>query len=243
MPPIKKDLNQYNAFLSKLLIFANVDKNDLQKLFTSMHIHQFHKGKMMSFNPEDHANLYINYEGLFKLSKVDERGKEAILKICDKNCIVSPMHFSPYCEVSMDFVKDTTLLCFSKKDINHLIENNHQFTRNMIDFLGSSIQEMLLMVELLQIKNTKEKVGWYLLLSKIDHNLTLPYSKSLISNFLGIKPESFSRALNELRQEGIDISNKKIKLKNGDELCKYCDKITGARCNVFLSKKCIHNPL
>ncbi len=239
----KEYSNKYSAFLSKLPIFLNIDKNDLQTLFATMRIYQYHKGKIITLTSEDHSNLYINYEGLFKLSRIDEKGNEAVLEICDRNSIISPMYLSPYYEIAIDFVKDTTLFCFAKKDINNLIDKNHQFARNMINFLAHKLQTMLLMVELLQLKNIKEKVGWYLLVSKIDHNLVLPYSKSLIANFLGIKPESLSRALKELKQEGINLDNKTIRLTNGSELCKYCDKITGAKCSSFLSKRCIHNPV
>ncbi|WP_201340299.1 helix-turn-helix domain-containing protein [Isorropodon fossajaponicum symbiont] len=56
----------------------------------------------------------------------------------------------------------------------------------------------------------------------------MPYSKSLTAAYLGMKPESFSRTLAELKKDGIILDNKKIKLANGHELCGYCDKVTGA---------------
>jgi len=76
--------------------------------------------------------------------------------------------------------------------------------------------------------------------SKINNTFRLPYSKSLIASYLGIKPESFSRALILLKEEGISLANKTINLESGDELCKYCDKVTGSSCRSFESEGCAH---
>lgn len=241
MTPAKKHYSKYTIFLSKLPIFADINTQDLEDLFSKVSVQQFQKGEVVTFNPNNHSNLYINYEGIFKINKIDKKGNEVVLQICDKKSIVSPMYFSPYYEITTDFIKKTTLLVFHKKDIDNLINKNHQFSCNIINFLAEQIQSMLLMIELLQLKNTKEKVGWYLSVCKIKHNCILPYPKALIANFLGSKPESFSRALKELSKEGIILENKTIKLEHGSELCQYCDKITGSECGSFLSKRCIHN--
>ena len=99
----------------------------------------------------------------------------------------------------------------------------------------------MLSKEVLQLKTAKEKVGWYLVHSKVNNTFKLPYSKALIASYLGMKPESFSRALTQLKEEGVNLENKSIVLDNGDELCKYCDKVTGSACQSFKTERCIHN--
>ncbi|WP_201341374.1 helix-turn-helix domain-containing protein [Abyssogena phaseoliformis symbiont] len=76
--------------------------------------------------------------------------------------------------------------------------------------------------------------------SKINNTFELPYSKSLTAAYLGMKPESFSRALAELKKDGIILDNKKIKSANGHELCGCCDKVTGANCSSFKTDRCTH---
>ena len=241
MIPSKTNFNKYHAFLSKVSLFKDILEKDLTDFFHSMQIKQYHKGEMLTFNAPDHDKCYIVYEGLFKLTKFDENGDEIVIKILDKSDAISPMHFSPHYEVCAEFVKKTTLIYFTKKDIDDFIAKNHQFSTNIIDFLAKGVQDLLLSAEVLQLKSAKEKVGWYLVHAKINNTFELPYSKALIASYLGLKPESFSRALAKLKEEGIVLDNKTIKLLNGDELCKYCDKVIGSDCPSFLTENCAHN--
>ena len=241
MIPIKEHFNKYRRFLSKLPLFKGILEDDLTNFFRSMQVKQFHKGEMVTFNMDEHSKLYIVYEGLFKLTKIDEKGDEIVLSILDQGGVVSPMHFSPYYDVCAEFIKNTTMFYFTEKAVNDFSTKNHQFSINTIKFLADSVQTLMISAEVLQLKTAKEKVGWYLVHAKINNTFKLPYSKSLIASYLGMKPESFSRALTELKKDGVTLKNKKIVLENGDELCKYCDKVSGSNCAFFQTELCIHD--
>ncbi|MBT3186583.1 MAG: Crp/Fnr family transcriptional regulator [Candidatus Thioglobus sp.] len=241
MITIKEHFNKYHRFLSKLPLFKGILEDDLTNFFRSMQVKQFHKGEMVTFNMDEHSKLYIVYEGLFKLTKIDEKGDEIVLSILDQGGVVSPMHFSPYYDVCAEFIKNTTMFYFTEKAVNDFSTKNHQFSINTIKFLADSVQTLMISAEVLQLKTAKEKVGWYLVHAKINNTFKLPYSKSLIASYLGMKPESFSRALTELKKDGVTLKNKKIVLENGDELCKYCDKVSGSNCAFFQTELCIHD--
>ena len=241
MITIKEHFNKYHRFLSKLPLFKGILEDDLTNFFRSMQVKQFHKGEMVTFNMDEHSKLYIVYEGLFKLTKIDEKGDEIVLSVLDQGGAVSPMHFSPYYDVCAEFIKNTTMFYFTEKAVNDFSTKNHQFSINTIKFLADSVQTLMISAEVLQLKTAKEKVGWYLVHAKINNTFKLPYSKSLIASYLGMKPESFSRALTELKKDGVTLKNKKIVLENGDELCKYCDKVSGSNCAFFQTELCIHD--
>ena len=240
MIPSKSLLIKHHNFLTNLALFDGVDSDALSDFMQSMRVKQYHKGEVVTFDDQEHANLYIIYEGLFKLTKVDEKGNEIVLNILDKKDAVTPMYYSPYYDVCVEFVKDTTLFYFSDKDVKRFIDQNHSFSNNIISFLSDSVQTLMIRAEVLQLKTAKEKVGWYLVHAKINNTFELPYSKALIASYLGMKPESFSRALSELKKEGVILDNKTIRLENGDELCQYCDKVTGSDCSSFGTNRCIH---
>ena len=234
-------LVKYHNFLAKQALFKDIEENDLIDFIQSLHIKQYQKGEIVTFNDQEHANLYIVYDGLLKLTKTNEKGDEVVLSIFDKNDAVTPMYYSPYYDVCVEFVKDTTMFYFTETDVKHFIRQNHAFSNNIIKFLADSVQALMISAEVLQLNTAKEKVGWYLAHAKINNTFELPYSKVLIASYLGIKPESFSRALAELKKEGIVLKNKKINLVNGDELCKYCDRVTGSSCSLFQTEACAHN--
>ncbi len=60
-------------------------------------------------------------------------------------------------------------------------------------------------VESLKLQKADQRIGCFILRQcggQVDgsNELTLPYGKSLMANHLGMKGETFSRALNKLRQ-------------------------------------------
>jgi CRP-like cAMP-binding protein len=241
MTPSNENLSNYRSYLLKLPIFQGLSEQQLAPLLATMQVKQYHKGEMVSFNADEHSKLYINFEGLFKLSKINERGDEIVLRIVDKKSIVSPMHFSQYYDVVADFITNTTLFYFPEESIGKMMADNHQFSLNIVQFMADGVQALMLIAEVLQLKTAKEKVGWYLVHSKVNNTFKLPYPKSLIAAYLGMRPESFSRALGELKKDGVTLDNKKIKLHNGDELCSYCDPVTGSNCAFFKTSECTHS--
>ena len=237
----KERHSKYYNFLSSVDLFKDINEKDLIDFLSLVQVKQYHKGEMVMLDAKEHARCYIVYEGLFKLVKLDERGDEIVITIADKKDAILPMHFSPHYDICAEFVKNTTLLYFNKESIDQFTSKNHQFSMNLVSFLADSVQKLMLSAEVLQLKTAKEKVGWYLVHSKVNNTFKLPYSKNLVASYLGMKPESFSRALSLLKKEGVRLENKTILLDNGDELCKYCDKVTGSSCQSFKADRCVHS--
>jgi CRP/FNR family transcriptional regulator len=238
---IKNQTEKNHTFLHTISLFKNIDDSDLIDFFNLVQVRQYNRGEMITLTSKQHAKCYIVYEGLLKLVKTDERGNEIVIDIADKTDVISAIHFSEHYDIYAEFVKKTTLLYFDKNMIDELSIKSHQFSINIINLLAENMQKLMLSAEVLQLKTAKEKVGWYLARSKINNTFQLAYSKSLIASYLGMRSESFSRALLDLKKEGVHLNNKTISLDNGSELCRYCDKVIGSKCTSTKTKTCVHN--
>lgn len=77
------------------------------------------------------------------------------------------------------------------------------------------------------LKNASQRIGCFMLRlcgssDERDITLKLPYDKSLIAARLGMKSETFSRALNKLRNEtNINISGSVVTIPEIDDLSLY----------------------
>lgn len=240
MIPNKDNTSKYFAFMHNIALFQGIKKEDLNEFFAKMQIEQYHKGEIQQFDPKQHSKLYIVFKGTFKLTNTNVEGDEIVLSLFSAGDAVTPLYFSPYFDVSAGFIEDTILFHFKENDVQRFIKNNHQFSMNNIKFLANSVQNLMITNTVLQLKTAKERVGWFLAHGKINNNSELPVSKNIIASFLGITPESFSRALSSLKNDGVTINNKIIQLDNGDELCKYCDRVTGSNCSLFRTEPCAH---
>ena len=232
------DSKNHINFLSGLSLFENIQAVEIESMLPQLKIKKYQKGEIFSFDINNRPRLYLTFIGQFKLTKINERGDEMILRVVNAGEVISPMHFSHYYDVSAEFIKDTTLLYFSESTVNSFVKKSPQFAKNIINMLAESVQSLMVTAEVWRLKNTKERLGWFLA-SVNNANLgKLPISKSLLASYLGMTPESLSRALKKLSEEGIKLENKTIVQKTGKELCEYCDKVIGSDCNVFGSHEC-----
>ena len=232
------EVQRYLDFLSGLALFDSLQDQEIESIFSLIKVKKYQKGELFSIDLDSRPRLYITYDGQFKLTKVNERGDEMILRVVSKGEVISPMHFSHYYDVSAEFVKHTTLFYLSEDKVNELIKSSPLFAKNIINMLAESVQSLMMTAEVWRLKNTKERLGWFLASVNTNNLGKLPISKSLLASYLGMTPESLSRALRKLKDEGISIESKAIKMQTGKELCSYCDRVIGANCNLFGSKDC-----
>ena len=238
MNAIPNNKLQYLKFLSELPLFNDIQDQEIELLLPLIKVINYQKREMFFINVDKRHGLYITFDGQFKLTKVNERGDEMILRLVNKGEVISPMHFSHYYDVSAEFVKDTTLFYLSEDKVNGLIKRSPLFAKNIINMLAESVQSLMMTAEVWRLKNTKERLGWFLASVNTNNLGKLPISKSLLASYLGMTPESLSRALRKLKDEGISIENKAIKMQTGKELCSYCDRVIGSNCDLFGSKDC-----
>jgi len=183
-------------FLMSLPLFKDFEKKELEQIVSKMALTKYQKGEILALTQSGRSRLYIMTEGQGKLVKLNYRGDELILRLVNKSDIISSMHFSRAFDTSIEFFEDSSLLSLSETAVNKFIEESNSFASNIISMLSDNVQLLMSNAEVWRLKTAKEKVGWYLNSININNLGKLTLSKSAISLFLGITPESFSRALN-----------------------------------------------
>ena len=225
-------------FLMSLPLFKDFEKKELEQIVSKMALTKYQKGEILALTRSGRSRLYIMTEGQGKLVKLNSCGDELIIRLVNKSDIISSMHFSRAFDTSIEFFEDSSLLSLSETAVNKFIEESNSFASNIISMLSDNVQLLMSNAEVWRLKTAKEKVGWYLNSININNLGKLTLSKSAISLFLGITPESFSRALNKLENEGIKIENKQVKQTDENPLCLYCDKVVGTKCKYYKTSIC-----
>jgi hypothetical protein len=91
-------------------------------------------------------------------------------------------------------------------------------------------------IEQLTLHTAEERVGRFLLDQRLaagesGKDITLPFDKSLIAGYLGIKPETLSRALQYFKDNGFIVDRNHLRMPDKNALCDYCDSITEQQCH------------
>lgn len=121
-----------------------------------------------------------------------------------------------------------------------------QLRTNILRIAAQRQKHAIQHIDNLITKDAIDRLGYYFLKQRLQHNpeslkININTRKTVIASHLGMKPETFSRAVKKLRTTGINVSADKrfiIKLRDNSVLCNYCDADTAANCTRSGTVRC-----
>ncbi len=229
------------AYLDKIKLvplFKGVDSESLQDILKYARVVEHSKGAMIFMQGEQASRFYIILEGWVKLFKGNADGEESILQVLSigESLLETVIFNNTPFTVNAQAVDNVKLLSIPATIIREKLQSNKDLAINMLSTVANRSQSLISQFEQLTLKNTTQRVGWFLLklfLEKggITTHLKLPYDKALIAGYLGMQPETFSRTLQALKEHGIDVDRNLINLPDIFALCDYCDAELSSKCN------------
>jgi len=161
-------------------------------------------------------NLYFLLSGNIKLYKTNEEGKEAVIHFVEPGEFFAEiiLFLENRYPVSAIAIKNSYLLSIDSVKLFKLVEQSPDFAMKLIGVFAQRLNYMANIIKNLSIMDTKEKFLNYLdTIKNKDNTATLNIPKQEIALLLGIKPETFSRVLRQLSDEGaIEIDGRNIKI-------------------------------
>lgn len=234
---IETNVRAYMDTIRALPLFAGIDEGTMQELLKYSRIVGHNKGAMIFMQGEQATRFYIILEGWVKLFKGNADGQESILQVMTVGeTLLETVIFNnaPF-PVNAQSVDTTKLLSIPASMMREKLRTNNELAINMLSNVAGRSQILISQFEQLTLKTVNQRVGWFLLKLFLENgertkNLKLPYDKSLIAGYLGMKPETFSRTLQSLKEQGIDIDRNAVGLSDVYALCDYCDMELANRC-------------
>jgi CRP-like cAMP-binding protein len=118
------------------------------------------------------------------------------------------------------------------------------FTANMLTASARRCQELRDHIEQLTLHSAEQRVGRFLLQLRFStspggKDIMLPFDKSLIAAYLGIKPETLSRVFQTFHKRGFTVERSHLTIPFRQALCEYCDKITMRSCPFANTEDCL----
>ncbi len=124
-------------------------------------------------------------------------------------------------------VEDCQLIRMPSKMLRLAVAENHSVALAMLGSMSRHRKQQTREIESLNLQNASQRIGCFLLrlcgVNDIEPiSLQLPYDKSLIAARLGMKSETFSRALNKLRNDtSITVKGSNVEIPEIDALSHY----------------------
>ncbi len=244
---IESGVRSYMDTIHALPLFAGLDPAALQDILRYARIVTHNKGAMIFLQGEQASRFYIILEGWVKIFKGNVDGQESILQVMKSGeTLLETVIFSnsPFL-VTAQAVDNVKLLSIPATIVREKLQNNKELAINMLSTVAGRSQALISQFEQLTLKTVTQRVGWFLLKLFLENgertkNLKLPYDKSLIAGYLGMKPETFSRTLQALKEQGIDIDKSNVSLPDVFALCDFCDMELAGKCSRAGTKECVN---
>ncbi|MDO8739379.1 Crp/Fnr family transcriptional regulator [Candidatus Deferrimicrobium sp.] len=215
--------------LRKTPLFATLPDDDLRRVADLAVSRRFAK-KEAVFREGDRADgFFIVASGKVKVFKLSGEGKEQVLHVLEAGqtfaeaVIFQGGGYPAHAET----LADTELYFLPKGAFLDLLERHPKIAIRMLASLSLWLKRMTDLVESLSLKDVETRLVFYLseelktlgIPPKDGAELELPIGKNVLASRLGTVPETFSRTLKKLQDDGlISVRGKRIRIVSAERL-------------------------
>jgi CRP/FNR family transcriptional regulator, dissimilatory nitrate respiration regulator len=193
------------------------DQIELLSMITVENIYK--KGENIFSENEQATGLYAVASGRVKIYKLSPDGREQILHIFGPGEVFGevPVFAGKRFPASADSMDESVILFFQRDALIDLIQKNPSIALNMLAVLSMRLRRFASMIDDLSLKEVPGRLAKHLLYLKkqgqdipeIDLNIT----KGQLASLLGTIPETLSRILTKMADQGlIETDGRRIRI-------------------------------
>jgi CRP/FNR family transcriptional regulator len=215
-------------------LFANLPPEDLRRVAEIASPRRYEKKESIFREGERADGFYVVGEGRVKIFKLSESGKEQVLHLIGPGqsfaeaTIFEGGTFPAHAEA----LEGCDLIFLPKRPFTDLLERNPRIALRMMASLSRWLKRMTDLVESISLRDVEARLVRYLNEELTARGtpirdgaaLDLNVSKTVLASRLGTVPETFSRTLKKLQDEGkIRVKGKQIRILMADSLFSILD--------------------
>jgi CRP-like cAMP-binding protein len=241
---------KFSELKGKPALFQGLSEDALQQILENSVLQNFESGQILVQQGDEPSYLYFVVEGRIRTLRSNLDGGEATIRMLEPGdtCMEAVLFMGGPSPIVVQAADHSRLMLIPANFVKKFVLKNHQFSNNLLRIVSRHYKNAMHQIDSMSIKTPVQSVGYYFLQKHLEHGsetmeFELPFKKSTIANHLGITPETFSRALTQIKKMGVNIEGEKIKLKDAYSLCHFCDMDTAHTCALSNKEDCPYCPL
>lgn len=202
--------------LKRSHLFSSLTDLQLDRVYRHSRIVELEDGQLLFSQGEDVVCFYLVLSGKIKLYRVSPDGQEKIIEIVPSGeLFAEALMFmdQPYYPVSAAALSNTVVLGIEAKDFKAMLWDSVDTCLLLLGDMSFRLRKLIHEIDTLTLHSGTCRVASYLLQHAPDDQecFDLDVAKSVIAARLSVKPETFSRIIKNLREQGIiSIDGNKI---------------------------------
>jgi CRP-like cAMP-binding protein len=211
-------------------LFQRLGEKTLAAMLAGSSPRQVARGATLFLQDEPADRFYLVLDGWVKLYRITPGGVESVINVVapGETFAEAAMFASAKFPVTAEAATDGRVIPITRAAFTRALESDPGAVMAMLASLSMRLRFHVHHIEQLQILSTAQRVGDFLLRfcpsGSGNAVFELPFDKSLIARRLGMKPESFSRALAKLRGIGVETHHATVSVEDLDRLRAYCEE-------------------
>lgn len=202
----------------KCPICAGQEEKVVIEILSLLQKKTFAKNTLILDPSEPAGGLYLIAKGAVKISKISALGKEIVLQVLKTGATFGEGSLLGQSrpEDTVMAIEGSEVFYLPKRDLEPLMKKNPLFYQSVVASLVRWMENLNSVIENINTPLARDRVLLYLARLKKEQcqsTVRLDKKKYDVALMLGLRPETFSRTLTELEEEGlIRMNHKQIEL-------------------------------
>ncbi|MDE1153168.1 MAG: Crp/Fnr family transcriptional regulator [Micavibrio sp.] len=216
------------SFLAATPFFEGLAAADMTAFAGAARDVTYPKGSTLYVQGDADDRFFVVRIGWVKLFRITAEGEEAVTALYTTGDNFGGIAGGAAVhQATAVAVEDTQLIEVPARLLAARAKESPAIAARITATLSREIHKLQMENEHLTVMNTAQRVGCLLLqlssgMVGSGGTFSFPYDKSLAAARLGMSPETFSRALAQLKSAGVGVKGAAVTIDNFDGLAKHC---------------------
>ena len=208
-------------------LFYGIDSNSKNELGAIIRKKNLKKDEALFYYEDKGSAVYIVESGQIKISRETQDGVESVIYIAGngdligKNLLFGDSQYS----YNASALAEAEVFVISLPELRIVMKSSDAILNNAAQILIERNSRLQKEIEHIKVQSAPQRIGCFILgncgKSGGKASFELPFEKGVIAAKLGMKPETFSRALSELKKQGVKVEGKEVVVESVEKLSAY----------------------
>ncbi|MDJ0949186.1 MAG: Crp/Fnr family transcriptional regulator [Alphaproteobacteria bacterium] len=219
--------------VSAVPLFSGLERETLFPLLANARVRPYSPGAVLFLQGDPAERFFIVLNGWVKLWRETAAGDETVLGIFTRgeSFAEAAIFDSARYPVNAEVVAAADLVTVPARPFINAIRSDPVLALRMLGSMSRHMRRLVAQLEQVQSRSAAQRVAGFLLrlrpAAPDSQVIELPYDKSLVAARLGMRPETFSRALQRLRDIGVEVQGGLVTVADVGALQQFCQDEPG----------------